>query len=69
MDLTQIEHNQESIVLKFLGDGPSPVTRKSIELLATDGGDVSSADIAEEYDRHVDSVRRALRERADLFHR
>lgn len=69
MDLTQIEQNQESIVLKYLEDGLSPVTREAIQYLATDGGEVSPKDIAQEHDRHVDSVRRALRERADLFHR
>ncbi|ADD03651.1 homolog to HGPV1-ORF14 [Natrialba magadii ATCC 43099] len=60
LDLTQIRSSQESVVIKHLADGLSPVEWESLEYLVTDGGDVSPADIAEANDRHVDSVRRAL---------
>lgn len=60
LDLTQIRSEQESVVIKHLADGLSPVEWEALETLVTDGGEVSPQDIAEDHGRHVDSVRRAL---------
>lgn len=67
LDLTKIEQRQESVVVKHLSDGLSPVEWESLEMLVTDGGEVAPVDIAEEYGRHVDSVRRALNRLPDLI--
>lgn len=66
LDLTRIESNQQSVVIRHLADGLSPVQWESLETLVTDGGTVSPASIATEHDRHVESVRRALRGLEDL---
>jgi hypothetical protein len=66
IDLDQLETTQESVVVRHLTDGLSPVEWESLEMLVTDGGQVSPADIAEATDRHVGSVRRALRRMDDL---
>ncbi|WP_244605368.1 MarR family transcriptional regulator [Halorhabdus rudnickae] len=60
LDFTQIKHRQESVVIKHLADGISPTAWDTLEVLVTDGGEVSPKDIAEEADRHPGSVRRAL---------
>ncbi|WP_335999371.1 MarR family transcriptional regulator [Halorientalis halophila] len=69
LDLAHIRHEQESVVVKHLADGLSPVQWESLDTLVSDGGQVSPADIAGEHGRHVDSVRRALREIEDLVER
>jgi DNA-binding MarR family transcriptional regulator len=69
MDLDQLETTQESVVVRHLTDGLSPVEWESLETLVTDGGQLSPADIADATDRHVDSVRRALRRMDDLVER
>lgn len=69
LDLTQIRHDQESIVVRNLTDGLSPVELESLQTLVTDGGEVSPADIATEHDRHIDSVRRALNRIPNLVER
>ncbi|WP_458188999.1 DUF7845 domain-containing protein [Haladaptatus sp. NG-WS-4] len=66
LDLTHIRSTQESVVIRHLADGLSPVQWESIQTLVTDGGEVSPADIADEHSRHVESVRRALRGIDDL---
>ena len=66
LDLTQIRETQESVVVKHLSDGLSPVEWEALETLVTDGGQVSPEDIAEEHGRHVDSVRRALKRIPEL---
>ncbi|WP_229125931.1 DUF7845 domain-containing protein [Halapricum desulfuricans] len=66
LDLTRIKSQQESVVIKHLADGLSPVQWESLETLITHGGEVSPADIADDHDRHVESVRRALRGIDDL---
>ncbi|MDM9626087.1 hypothetical protein QTL95_09275 [Rhizobium sp. S152] len=60
LDLTHIRQEQESVVVRNLTDGLSPVEWESLQTLVTDGGSVSPADIADEHGRHVGSVRRAL---------
>lgn len=66
LDVTEIRSTQESVVIRHLADGLSPVQWESLQTLVTDGGDLSPADIAEEHDRHTESVRRALRGIEDL---
>jgi len=66
LDLTRVEQKQESVVVRHLSDGLSPVQWEALEMLVADGGQVAPADIADEYSRHVESVRRALREMEDL---
>ncbi len=69
LDLTQIRHDQQSVVIKHLADGLSPVEWESLETLVTDGGEISPKEIAAEHDRHEDSVRRALNRIDDLVER
>jgi len=69
LEMAHIHHEQESVVLKHVKDGLSPVEWESLEMLVTDGGEVSPADIAAEKGRHVDSVREALRRMDDLVQR
>jgi hypothetical protein len=66
LDMTHIRSTQESVVIRHLADGLSPVQWESLQTLVTDGGVVSPADIADEHGRHVESVRRALRGIEDL---
>ncbi|WP_336344789.1 DUF7845 domain-containing protein [Halalkalicoccus ordinarius] len=66
LDLTHIRSTQESVVIRYLVDGLGPVQWESLQTLVTDGGEVSPANIADEHDRHVESVRRALRGIEDL---
>lgn len=69
LDLTRIRSSQESVVIRHIADGLSPVEWESLHRLVTDGGDVSPAEIADEYDRHPGSVRRALRRLEELVDR
>lgn len=66
LDLTQLRQEQESIVVRNLADGLSPVEFESLEALVTDGGELSPMDIATENERHPGSVRRALNRIDDL---
>lgn len=69
LNLSHIQHEQESVVIRHIADGLSPVEWESIQTLVTDGGRVSPADIAEDHGRNVGSVRRALRRMEDLVER
>lgn len=69
LDLTHIESQQDSVVIRHLTDGLSSVQWESLQTLVTDGGEISPDDIADEHDRHPESVRRALRGIEDLVHR
>jgi len=69
LSLTRVRQQQESVVIKHVADGLSPVQWESLKTLVSDGGEVSPDDIAEDHERHVGSVRRALREMEDLVHR
>ena len=69
LDLTRVEQSQESIVVRHLADGLSPVQWEALETLVTDGGELAPEDIADDHDRHVGSVRRALRDLDDLVER
>lgn len=66
LDLTVIRSSQESVVIRHLTDGLRPVQWESLKTLATDGGEVSPADLVEDHGRHVESVRRAFRGIDDL---
>lgn len=66
LDFMQIQHRQESVVIKHVADGLSPTEWDALEVLVTDGGEVSPKDIAEEKDRHPGSVRRALKRIPEL---
>jgi len=66
LPLSEIRHEQESVVIKHLSDGLSPVEFESLETLVTDGGTVSPGDIATRNERNLDSVYRALNRLDDL---
>jgi ParB-like chromosome segregation protein Spo0J len=66
LDLNRIRSEQESIVIKHVADGLSPVEWGALETLVTDGGEVSPADIADKQGFHPGSVRRALDRIDDL---
>ena len=68
-ELERIEHDQETVVMRYLADGLSPIHQDAIEILASDGGTISPKEIADRADYHVDAVRRALRDGSDLFDR
>lgn len=69
LDFTRIKHRQESVVIKHLADGIAPTAWESLEVLVTDGGEVSPQDIADETGRHPGSVRRALDRISELVER
>lgn len=60
LPLEDLRADQESVVLKHVSDGLSPVQWQSLETLVTDGGEVSPQDIADQGGFHQDSVYRAL---------
>lgn len=69
LELTRVRQSQESVVVRHVADGLAPTQWEVLETLVTDGGEVSPAEIADGHGRHVESVRRALREMEDLVHR
>jgi hypothetical protein len=66
LDLTEIRHEQESVVYRHLADGMSESERDTLRCLVTDGGQLSPADVAEQTDRHRDTVYDALQSMHDL---
>jgi len=66
LDLTEVRHEQESVVYRHLAGGMSPVEQETLNTLVTDGGTISPQDIAEQNDRHRDSVYSALQRMNDL---
>ncbi len=66
LNLTEVRHEQERVVYKHLADGMSPTQQETLKTLVTDGGRVSPRDVADENDRHVDTVYRALQDMHDL---
>jgi hypothetical protein len=66
LDLTEIKNKQESVVYKHLANGMAPTDRETLELLVTDGGNVSPQDIAETTGRHQDTVYDSLGRMHDL---
>ena len=69
LDLAQVRHEQENVVVKHLSDGLSPVEQEALGTLVTDGGQVSPDDIAETNERNRDVVYRALDRMDDLVDR
>lgn len=66
LDLAELESHQEHVVINHLADGFSPVEWEALETLVADGGKVSPTTIADENERHVGSVRRALKRIPEL---
>jgi hypothetical protein len=60
LPLDDLQTTQESVVINHVADGLSPVEWEALDVLVTDGGEVSPADIAEAGGFHRDSVYRAL---------
>ncbi|MEA5386199.1 MarR family transcriptional regulator [Haloarculaceae archaeon H-GB11] len=69
LNMVRIRHRQESVVIKHLADGLSPVQWGTLSTLVKDGGELSPQDVADREGYHVESVRRALRDMEDLVHR
>lgn len=70
LDFARIRDEQESVVVRHLADGGfSPVEWEIAETLVEDGGQVAPEHVAEENDRHVESVRRALQRMDDFLDR
>ena len=69
LPLEELRTTQESVVMKHVSDGLSPVQWESLETLVTDGGEVSPEDIAENGGFHQDSVYRALDQMDELVQR
>ncbi|WP_435098496.1 MarR family transcriptional regulator [Halarchaeum sp. P4] len=70
LDFARIRDEQESVVVRHLADGGfSPVEWDIAETLVSDGGKVAPEDIAEENDRPLGSVYRALRRLDDFLER
>jgi predicted DNA-binding protein YlxM (UPF0122 family) len=67
LDLTEIRHEQESVIYNILADGMSPVQQETLQTLVADGGTVSPQDVADENNRHRDTVYDALRRMKDLI--
>jgi hypothetical protein len=67
LDLSEIQHRQENVVVKHLADGLSPIQQEALDEVVTDGGEVSPSDVADAYDRHIDAVYRALDGMEDLI--
>jgi hypothetical protein len=60
LPLEEIKQRQESVVVSNVADGMSPVEWEALEVLVTDGGEVSPQDIADSGGFHPDSVYSAL---------
>jgi hypothetical protein len=69
LPLEEIEHDQQSVVIKHLSDGLSPIQQQTLETLVTDGGTVAPQDIADDGNFHHDSVYRCLDTMDDLIER
>jgi len=70
LNLSEIRHEQEAVIYKHLvRGGLSPIEQEALGTLVTDGGEVSPTDIAENHDRHIDAVYRALNRMGDLVDR
>ena len=60
LDLTEVRHEQESVVYRHLADGMAPTDQECLNVLVSDGGTVSPSDLAEATGRHEDTVYNAL---------
>jgi len=66
LDLTEVRHEQESVVYKHLADGMAPTDQECLDVLVSDGGTVSPQDLAESTGRHEDTVYNSLARMNDL---
>jgi hypothetical protein len=66
LNLSEVRHEQESVVFKHFGSGLAPTDKETLQHLVSDGGTVSPQDIADENDRHQDTVYAALSRMEDL---
>lgn len=66
LDLTEVRHEQQSIVYQHVADGMAPTDYEVLQTLVTDGGRVSPSDVAKQTGRHQDTVYRALQRMNDL---
>ncbi len=66
LDLTEVRHEQESVVYKHLADGMAPTDQECLDVLVSDGGAVSPQDLAESTGRHEDTVYNSLARMNDL---
>ncbi|CCC41967.1 DUF7845 domain-containing protein [Haloquadratum walsbyi] len=66
LDLTEVRHEQESVVYKHLADGMAPTDQECLNVLVSDGGAVSPQDLAESTGRHEDTVYNSLARMNDL---
>ena len=69
LPLEEIRTTQESVVIKHIADGLSPVEWETLSTLVTDGGEVSPKEIADGGGFHIDSVYRALDRIEELVRR
>lgn len=69
LPLEEIQTTQESVVIRNVADGLSPVQWSAMEYLITDGGTVAPKEIAEEGGFHQDSVYRALDDMNEMVDR
>ncbi len=66
LDITEVRHEQESVVYKHLVNG-TPTERECLDVLVSDGGNVSPSDLADETGRHRDTIYDALSRMQDLI--
>jgi hypothetical protein len=69
LPLEEIKHDQQSVVIKHLSEGLSPIQEQTLETLVTDGGKVAPKDIADDGNFHHDSIYRCLDTMDDLIER
>ena len=60
LNLSEVRHEQESVVFKHFGDGLAPTDKDTLKMLVSDGGTVSPQRIADETGRHQDTIYAAL---------
>jgi DNA-directed RNA polymerase specialized sigma24 family protein len=66
LDLTEVRHEQEAVVYRHLAGGMAPTDQECLDVLVSDGGQVSPQDLAESTGRHEDTVYNALARMNDL---
>jgi hypothetical protein len=66
LDITEVRHEQESVVYRHLADGMAPTDRDCLQTLVSDGGNVSPSDLADETGRHRDTIYESLQRLEDL---
>jgi Sugar-specific transcriptional regulator TrmB. len=67
LDITEVRHEQESVVYKHLADGMAPTDRDCLKTLVSDGGSVSPSDLSDETGRHRDTIYESLQRLEDLI--